>query len=263
MSRCLVVRLRRLGRAQILWGLRGLGFLRSLGRLRDFRFLRSRRCLWRLRRVRLLLRLLSLRRCRWRLGGLGGRRRPGRRGRSRGSGSGAPRRGLRGRRVPRAAGGDGPRDGARGAGRTRGAGRRGSAHRRRRRVRRPRCRRPVTRVTDDGRRGHDDLLCGCRAGMGRAGPHRREVRRARVEQQGHRRRAEEQRDHRRRNAPGDGPQSDPFVAIVGRHGLSPPLPGRASPGLRPEIQETRSDGNPETDPTFAVSGGIMATIPPR
>jgi hypothetical protein len=131
----------------------------------------------------------------------------------------------------------------------------GSGRRRRRGVRRRD--RPVVRPVD-GRRGDDDPF-GRRCTRTRSGPDRGKVHGARVEEQSHRGRAEEQRNHRRRHSPSDYPDCEPLPASVGRHRPLLPFPGRASLGLGTGIQETRSDGNPGTPPTFAVSGESLPT----
>jgi hypothetical protein len=115
----------------------------------------------------------------------------------------------------------------------------------------------MVRVLAVCRRRHDDLLRRRRRRAG-TGPGRRQVHRARVEEQSHRGRAEQERDQRHCHPPSDYPGSARCTAFVGRH-RPLPVPESAFPDLSPGIQETRSDINPGAEARFAVSGESLAT----
>jgi hypothetical protein len=234
----LVPLLRLLGVLRFL-GLHGLlRLLRILGPFRFHGLLGLRRILLQMpegeaRLLRLLLQMpegMSRRRSR-----LGGRARDGLRSGDRNAGTGSRARGRPGigfrgrlraggaRGLLRSGGGRSRRSGGHRcsrATRCRRSGRpRGGVSRRRGR--------PV-RLPAGRRRRHDDLLRWRRSG---AGPDRREVRGAGVEEQRHRGRTDEQRDQRRRRSSSGYPEREPFRAFVGRHRPFPPLPWTGLPGL--------------------------------
>jgi hypothetical protein len=235
-----VVRLLRfLGLLRFLWLLWLLWLLRLLGLLGLCLQMPEREA----RRRRLLLQMpermsRGLRR-------LGGRRRQGRRSQG---WCAAPRGRARGRfrcRLCRDCSG-GLLGSCAGRRRRGGGGRHGRPARGRRDSRRwggggRGCDRSVVRLPAGGRRGDHDLLRRRRSG---AGPDRREVRCARLEEQRHCGRTDEQRDHRRRHSSSGYPDCEPSPAFVGRHRPLLPFPGRTSASLRPRDTRKSSGRQP-------------------